>query len=438
MNIVALASAYGVGSISIVRLSGENAYDLAINLCKKPLTPRYAHLRKLYCENMVFLDEAIVIYYKAPFSFTGEDVVEFQTHGGVVVANLIIDELLRLGARVANPGEFSKRAFLNGKMDLVKAESIQSLINARSEGAARILARTMNGELSVFVNSLRDELIKILAYTETCIDYADDDLPSDILSSSKDLLLNSYKQLEHIINISNSKKGLIDGYKVAIIGRPNVGKSSILNSLLHYERAITSETAGTTRDTIEEQIKFGSHLVRIIDTAGIRDEFDSSIEATGIEYSKRAAREADIIFCVFDSSQKASLEDRQILEFISNLNKKVIYVLNKSDLEFKFDINLDAVLVSAKLDSTPLSKELESYLNSQDTNDIMLSSNRQIEASRLANEAIKNAIGLLNESELELFAYELNTALKHIGSITKPMENSELLDKMFSSFCLGK
>lgn len=437
MNIVALATAYGVGSISIIRLSGANSYELALKLCKKPLTPRQAHLRKLYDSESNFLDEAIVIYYKAPFSFTGEDVVEFQTHGGLVVSNLIIDELLKLGARAASPGEFSKRAFLNSKMDLAKAESIQALINARSEGAAKILARVMNGELSDFVGSLRDELIKILAYSETCIDYADDDLPADILDKTKEFLLSASKKLEHIIHISNSKKGLIDGYKVAIIGKPNVGKSSILNSLLHYQRAIISDIPGTTRDTIEEQIKVGTHLVRIIDTAGIR-ETKQNIEAIGIEYSKKAANEADIVFCVFDSSKKSSEEDVQILNFISNLDKKVIYVLNKADLDFKFDIDLDAIKISAKTDTTALNLALEEYLNSQDTNEIMLSSNRQIASCKEANAALLRAFDLLNENQLELFAYELNLVIEKIGSITKKMENSELLDAMFSNFCLGK
>lgn len=396
-----------------------------------------AHLRELKDRFGNILDEAIVIYFKAPFSFTGEDVVEFQTHGGVVVANLIIDEILTYGARIADPGEFSKRALLNGKIDLAKAESIQGLINARSEGAAKILSRVMSGELGKFCDSLRDELISTLAYTETCIDYADDDLPSDIMEQIHQKLEQVLSKLDNIISISNSKKGLIDGYKVAIIGCPNVGKSSILNSLLNYERAIISDTPGTTRDTIEEQIKVGTHLVRIIDTAGIRHS-DHDIENIGIEYSKRAANSADIIICVFDSSREIAQEDLAILDFVNSLNKKVIFVLNKSDLEFKFNLELNAILLSAKDNCNALKTELESYLNSQDTNEIMLSSNRQIKACEDAKNAIDRAISLLDESVLELFAYEINRAIKEIGSITKPLQNSEILDKMFSSFCLGK
>ena len=436
MNIVALATPYGVGAISIIRLSGKDALGIADKICGS-LTPRVAHLKELKDRDGNVLDEAIVIYFKAPFSFTGEDVVEFQTHGGVVVANLIIDEILAYGARIADPGEFSKRALLNGKIDLAKAESIQGLINARSEGAAKILARVMSGELGLFCDTLRDELISTLAYTETCIDYADDDLPADIMEQIKLKLKEVSSKLDHIISISNSKKGLIDGYKVAIIGCPNVGKSSILNSLLNYERAIISDTPGTTRDTIEEQIKVGTHLVRIIDTAGIRHS-DHDIENIGIEYSKRAANSADIIICVFDSSRVSNSEDIAILDFINSLNKKVIFVLNKSDLEFKFDLDIDGILLSAKDECTALKSALERYLNSQDTNEIMLSSNRQIKACQDAKNAIDRATELLDESVLELFAYEINRAIKEIGSITKPLQNSEILDKMFSSFCLGK
>ncbi|MEE3694315.1 MULTISPECIES: tRNA uridine-5-carboxymethylaminomethyl(34) synthesis GTPase MnmE [Campylobacter] len=436
MNIVALATPYGVGAISIIRLSGKDALSIADKICGS-LTPRVAHLKELKDRDGNVLDEAIVIYFKAPFSFTGEDVVEFQTHGGVVVANLIIDEILAYGARVADPGEFSKRALLNGKIDLAKAESIQGLINARSEGAAKILARVMSGELGLFCDTLRDELISTLAYTETCIDYADDDLPADIMEQIKLKLKEVSSKLDHIISISNSKKGLIDGYKVAIIGCPNVGKSSILNSLLNYERAIISDTPGTTRDTIEEQIKVGTHLVRIIDTAGIRHS-DHDIENIGIEYSKRAANSADIIICVFDSSRVSNSEDIAILDFINSLNKKVIFVLNKSDLEFKFDLDIDGILLSAKDECSALKFALERYLNSQDTNEIMLSSNRQIKACQDAKNAIDRATELLDESVLELFAYEINRAIKEIGSITKPLQNSEILDKMFSSFCLGK
>lgn len=442
MNIVAIASAYGVGAISVIRLGGKDAYEIAQKLCRSTLTPRHAHLKKLYSKNNELLDEAIVIYFKAPFSYTGDDLVEFQTHGGLVVANLIVDELLNLGARVANPGEFTKIALLNNKIDLAKAESISALINAKSQSAAKILARAMSGEISEFVNELRSELITILAHCEVCIDYAEEDLPSDILDGIKFKLTKSARKLSDIVKFSLSRQGLIDGVKIAIIGKPNVGKSSLLNALLHYNRAIVSEIAGTTRDTVEEQIKIGSHLVRIIDTAGIRDNA-CDIEKIGIEYSKRAANDADIIICVFDRSAKSDNQDIQILNFLQTLNKKIIFVLNKADLSAKFDLNLDKfnakiINLSAKIDSKPLFDELENALNLEQTNEIILSSNRQIIATQNALNALNLALEKLSESELEIFAKEINTAIKFIGSITTPMENNELLDAVFGEFCLGK
>lgn len=439
MNIVGIATAHGIGSISVIRLSGFDSYNIALKLLKiKKLKPREATLAKIYTLENTFIDEGIIIYFKSPHSFTGEDIVEFQIHGGFLVSNLLLDEIIKAGARLAEPGEFSKRAFLNSKMDLVKAEAIQNLIMSRSEDSLKILSRQMQGELSEFVDELRNNLIKTLAYVETCIDYAEDDLPSNILNETKIMLDKNYEKLSTIVKVSEQRKGLIEGFKIAIIGKPNVGKSSLLNSLLHFDRAIVSDEAGTTRDTVEESLKVGTHLVRIVDTAGIRDG-KSNVEKLGIENSKKVAIQADIIVAVFDGSQRSDKNDMEILEICKNMNKKVIYVLNKSDLETKFDLNLEKPLkISANISSNLLLNELENYLDTKNYSGLMLSSNRQIIATNNAKKAICRAINLLNESELELFAYELNLAIEEISSITRPFERTEILDAMFSSFCLGK
>lgn len=438
-TITAIATAHGVGAVCIVRLSGEMALSLANILTKnKALHPRHATLCDIFSSIGEFIDEGIVIYFKAPHSFTGEDVVEFQIHGGIVIADIIVNELVKLGARLANPGEFSKRAFLNDKMDLSKAENIQSMINAKSENAAKILARTMHGELSEFVNSLRSELTKTLAYIETCIDYAEDDLPPEIINQTQNLLDANIKKLSQISIISEQRRGLIDGFKIAIIGKPNVGKSSILNAMLKFNRAITSDIAGTTRDTIQENLKVGTHLVKIIDTAGIRNS-DDNIESIGITHSINAANEADVIIAVFDGSKKGDEEDAEILEICKNSGKKILNVLNKNDLEFKFDINLDdPIKISAKKSTDEILINLEKYLNTKNYDGLMLSSKRQILASKNALKSLENAKELLNDAALELFAFEINEAIIHISSITKPFERSEILDEMFSNFCLGK
>lgn len=438
-TIAAIATAHGIGSISIVRLSGENALGLALTLCRRDFfTPRRATLAKIYSKED-FIDEAIVIYFKAPHSFTGEDVVEFQTHGGFAAASSVLDALTDMGARLADAGEFSKRAFLNQKTDLVKLESVQALISAKSQSAAKIIARAMNGELGDFVSQIRSELVKTLAYVETSIDYADDDLPSDIMQNILEMLNLNAAKLSKIVDISSSRKGLIDGFKVAIVGKPNVGKSSILNALLAYERAIVSDEAGTTRDRVEESLNIGTHLVRIIDTAGIRKNA-GDIENIGISYSIRAIEEADIVLAIFDGSCEADEQDERILELLANERKKIFYVLNKSDLELKNRI-LDrkiSIKISAKNGARELVKILEEYLNSQRSDEVILNSARQIRLCELARDCILRAKDLLNESELELFAYELNKAVSSIAEISRPFERSEILDEMFSNFCLGK
>ena len=441
-TIVAISTANGVGAVSIIRVSGKEALAISLKLLKtNKLTPRYATLLKIYSLDDELIDRGIIIYFKSPKSFTGEDIVEFQTHGGFLISNLIIDELLKAGARLAKPGEFSKRAFLNDKMDLAKASSIQSLITARSKDALKILTYQMQGSLSEFIESLRGELVKTLAYTEVCIDYAEEDLPTDILEKINNLLGKNYKKLDEIVTISKQRKGLIEGFKVAIIGKPNVGKSSILNALLSYDRAIISNEAGTTRDSIEESLMLGSHLVRIIDTAGIREGV-SNIEKIGIKTAIKKANEADIILAVFDSSAKFDDEDRVILEICRGLeknDKKIFYILNKSDLIQKFDKKLNKPLqISAKEGIGLVTDELKNYLDTKNYDGIMLTATYQINAVNSAKEAILRAKNLLNENELELFAYEINSAISEISSITKPFERTEILDEMFSSFCLGK
>ena len=520
-----------------------------------------------------------MIYFKAPHSFTGEDVVEVQTHGGFTASSLALDAVLALGARIANPGEFSKRAFLNGKMDLSKAEAISDLINSRSQSAAKALARSLRGELADFVANLRAALVKTLAFVEVCIDYAEDDLPSDVLQNSQEMLSQNIASLEKITRISRSRKGLIEGFKVAIVGKPNVGKSSILNSMLSFSRAIVSDEAGTTRDLIEESLQIGTHLIRIVDTAGIRHS-GSKLESIGISYSLRAASEADVILAVFDASREWDAEDAQILKILcEQKDKKIIYVLNKCDLPRKFhpsaqDLGDDLEAFSAKnlasenpipenfaaenlkqsrtcdaslnsyaqnLKAKNLKRDLsaqnststnsvftsqialansinpkeqnfaakaglsspnteratascaaenftkddskqnsansiapsssainsvgqntqansifapleisanegvdqiltalQSYLNSQNFDGLMLSNERQILSCESALAALKNASERLACGELELFAFEINRAIEAIARISRPFERDEILDEMFSNFCLGK
>ncbi|EAI3980360.1 tRNA uridine-5-carboxymethylaminomethyl(34) synthesis GTPase MnmE [Campylobacter jejuni] len=439
-TIAAIATAHGVGSISIVRLSGERALEFALKLSHKTkLTPRHATFTKLFNQNNEIIDEAIMIYFKAPYSFTGEDCVEFQTHGGFSVSEILLEELISLGARLALPGEFSKRACLNRKMSPLKALNIQDLILAKSANAAKIIARNMQGNLGELLEKIRTDLVKTLAFVETSIDYADDDLPSDLLEQISTMCEENSKILKEIYTLSQSKKGLIEGFKIAIVGKPNVGKSSLLNALLSYERAIVSDIAGTTRDTIEESFKLGTHLLRIIDTAGIRESKDV-IEQIGVALSKKSLEDADIILAVFDASRVQDKEDEKIFDLLANTDKKIFWILNKSDLEnvFKNTQNKNFIKLSAQKDITLLKEELQNYLNSFDSEGIMVSSLDLINACKISSEAIFRAKGLLEESSLELFAFELNLAINELARFTKDFQRDEILDEMFGNFCLGK
>ncbi len=443
-SIAAIATAHGVSSISIIRVSGDASLDIAKKLShRKEITARYAHLTSLYTKEDSLIDQAIMIYFAAPNSFTGEEIVEFQCHGGMIVAQEILDTITSYGVRLAEPGEFSKRAFLNGKIDLTEAEAISKLIEAKSVDAAKILAKQMKGELKVFVEESREALLRSLAYSEVMIDYAEEDIPEDIMQSIVTQLDVLTEKIEAIVDASYRRRGLIEGFKVAIIGKPNVGKSSLLNALLTYDRAIVSDIAGTTRDTIEEQVRIGSHIIRLVDTAGIRESKDS-IEKIGIERSLSSVEDADIIIALFDGTAALDKEDEKILSIVDALEgKHSIVAINKTDLEVKLERKALAkyapLEVSAKKGFVHLTQKIETLLNSiGEGEELMLISARQIEAVTLAKVSIGDAKIPLLSGELEFFSYHLQEAVKAISSISKPYDSEEILDKMFGEFCLGK
>ncbi len=443
-TIAAIATSHGQSSISVIRISGPQAYTIALTISQKEkLDPRVAHLSSLYDTTGELIDQAIMIYFAAPKSFTGEDIVEFQCHGGMIVAEAILAATLAHGAVLAEPGEFTKRAFLNGKIDLTKAEATARIIEAKSLDAAKILARQLKGELKDFVDESREMLLRLIAYSEVMIDYAEEDLPEDILHSMLSQIDDLEKKLENILLSSRRRRGLIDGFRVSIVGKPNVGKSSLLNALLSYERAIVSDIAGTTRDTIEEQIRIGTHVIRFVDTAGIREANDT-IEQIGIERSLKSIDESDIIIALFDGSNNFDDQDGQILSILEQHREKhIIVAINKDDLEQKLDTlkfeGYDPIRISSKRGFVNLTDRLGQTLESiGGSDDLMLISARQIDAVERAATALHEAVQPLRRGELEFFSYHINDTLGAISSISKPYESEEILDKMFGEFCLGK
>jgi tRNA modification GTPase len=447
-TIVAIATASGVGAISIIRLSGKDALAIASKITKKEnFTPRLATLTKLYDVKSELIDESLVIYFQNPYSFTGQDIVEFQCHGGIALTNMILQATLAYGARLATPGEFSKRAYLNGKIDLSQAEAISKLIESKSEDGVKLLARQLKGELKEFVEEIRKDLLFILAYVEVSIDYAEEDLPKDILEQINTKLNNIEQKLLTTLEISKRREGMIDGFKVAIIGKPNVGKSSLLNKLLNFERAIVSSIAGTTRDTIEENIKVGTHIIKIVDTAGIRDASDE-IEKIGIEKSKQAIEEADIVIALFDNSNFFDEEDNKINELLNASTKEKIVALNKCDLENNFDrtklekIDLELTISKSLAESSlkTLIDKLQQILDNNGTvsDGMTLISKHQVISVEDTLKNILQSKSILINGELEFFAHHITQALENISQITRPYENDQMLDVMFGEFCLGK
>jgi tRNA modification GTPase len=443
-TICAIASASKEGAISIVRLCGVEAYDIALGLSKKSsIHPRVATLSYIYdnCNNPI--DSVIIIYFKGPNSFNGEDIVELQCHGGVMSASMILNRCLECGARLAEPGEFTKLAVINSKLTIDQAEAINQLILANSEKSAKYLAKHLQGSLKKMVEEMRVSLIEALSFSEVCIDYADEDLPADTIDRLRGKISKIADNLNYTLKASVAREGLFQGFKVSIIGKPNVGKSSLLNKILNFERAIVSPIAGTTRDTIEEQLKIGGFVVRLVDTAGIRDTQDE-IEKIGIEYSIKAFNDSEIVLALFDSSRELDEEDREIIRLInSDESKKIIVVFTKSDLENVIDktvfSNFNTIEYNKNEQPIEIYRALEAILDSSyDFEGDILINKRQIDAARNAYNEVISSLEFLETLELEFFSYHIKEAIIHISSITKPYDNEEMLDSMFKNFCLGK
>ena len=442
-TIAAIATSGGSGSIAIVRLSGPDAPSIARTIAPQAsLKPRYAELTSLYDAEERLIDRGIVLAFPEPHSFTGETVVEFQCHGGVIIAEEILEALRHAGARLAEPGEFSKRAFLNGKIDLSEAEAIAGLIEAKSVSGARLLARQLRGGLGAFVDATRDALLQLLAHTEVLIDYAEE--PDTAEAKRLEAMLQDQRiQLDRIVQSSRRRRGMIEGFRVAIIGKPNVGKSALLNAFLAWDRAIVSSEAGTTRDTIEEPIRIGTHAVRLIDTAGIRDAQDR-IERLGVERTLASVSEADVVLALFDGSRPFDAEDQRIVALLEGRKEEsVIVAINKNDLppvlSHRYLERYRPVTISVLEGVDPLFAALERRLDALSAGEEpLLVSARQIAAVETARMHLDEAAAPLDRGELELFGYHVREAIQTIGSITHPYDNSEVLDQMFGTFCLGK
>lgn len=451
-TIAAISTPAGSGAVGVVRLSGDKALEIALALThRESLLPRYAHLCPIY-DGDILVDEAIVLYFAAPKSYTREDVCEIQCHGGVILTRLILKLALKLGARLAKPGEFTKRAFLNGRIDISQAQAISQLIVSQNEEASKLLAAQMRGKITDFVTDSRTMLLRALAFSEVMIDYSDEDIPQDTLQDLLKQIDELCLRFKKILEFSLLRDTFIEGPSLCIIGKPNVGKSSLLNALLSEDRAIVSGIAGTTRDTIESHLNLDGQVVKIIDTAGMRASEDQ-IENIGIQKSMEAMKKSEIVLAVFDLSSELDGEDKEMIECIaSHLSEKqkLILLLNKMDQESKFDshalesrLNAQETLrISAhSLDSILRLKEILSQVVrdfSIPKGEVILSSDYQIHALKRSISALELSKIRLLSHELELFSFHIQEALDSLALLTQAYNIDEMFAHMFGEFCLGK
>lgn len=456
-TIAAISTPPGEGAISIVRLSGDDAVKIANEVYRsgsKQLadvdshTIHYGHIFDPATEKMV--DEVMVSVMRAPKTFTREDVIEINCHGGIVVVNQILQLLLRQGARLAEPGEFTKRAFLNGRVDLSQAEAVMDLIRAKTDKAMNLALNQLDGNLSSLIRSLRQEILETLAQVEVNIDYPEYD---DIEELTTRLLLEKANQVQGQINqlLLTAQQGKIlrEGLSTAIIGRPNVGKSSLLNHLLAEEKAIVTDVAGTTRDVIEEYVNVRGVPLKLIDTAGIRDTEDI-VEKIGVERSRKALQEADLILLVLNQSEALTEADLELLEITQDTKR--IVLLNKTDLPTKLELEkLQAVIGDAPIFAVSVLQnegldQLEQAIadlffagQTGEKDASYISNTRHIALLEKANQALGDVVtGIEAGMPVDLVQIDMTRCWDFLGEIVGDSVQDELITQLFSQFCLGK
>lgn len=454
-TIAAIATAPGEGGIGIIRLSGSNALDIA-NKMFRPLyrdsigdyAVRTLIYGNIYDEGVV-LDEVLLAYMKGPHSYTAEDVVEINCHGGFISVRKILELALKSGARMAEAGEFTKRAFLNGRIDLSQAEAVIDIINAKTDKSHELAQSQLEGSLSKKIKNLREMLTAVLAQVEVAIDYPEEDIE---FITYKELIEKTeaiQREVVQMYKTADTGKILREGLQTAILGKPNVGKSSLMNSILGENRAIVTDIPGTTRDIIEEFVNIKGIALKIVDTAGIRDT-DDVVEKIGVEKSRKHLKNSDLTLVVLDNSREIDQEDIDILESVDR--SKTLVILNKIDLESKLDldmvkkyvdeiniINISALknegldLLHDRIEDMVFSGEISN------SGDVMITNSRHKDAIYKAMKAIEDAISSLNdEMSYDFIEVDLKDAWDALGYINGDTISEDLLDTIFSNFCIGK
>ncbi len=454
-TIAAIATAPGESGIGIIRISGENSFDIINRIFKSKTKNKISQIddRKLIYghiyENGGIIDEVLVAYMKAPRTYTKEDVVEINCHGGIIAIRRILELILKNGVRLAEKGEFTKRAFLNGRIDLSQAEAVIDLISSKTDKGFDIALKQLEGNLSFSIQEIRDKLLQIIAHITVNIEYPDEDIEeityNDLLSQINDIL----KRINYLIDSSETGKIIKEGLRTVIIGKPNVGKSSLLNALLKESRAIVTEIPGTTRDIIEEMLNINGIPLIIIDTAGIRETSDQ-VEKIGVEKTKETFNKGDVIIFILNAAEELTHEDFMIMELLKN--KKAIILFNKTDLPVKCDIEeVRKKLVNKKIIYTSIKegqglKELEKTISDmvytgqiRQDNNLFITNVRHKNLLEKSKNYIIDAVSMLKRKEaLDFIEIDLRNAWESLGEIIGESITEDIIDEVFARFCLGK
>ena len=456
--IVALATPTGRSGIGVIRLSGEGSLAISRKLLRDidfDPQPRFAYLKQLHDPaSGEVIDEALITYFKAPNSFTGEDVIEVSCHGSPVLLRQIIDICLTLDARIASPGEFTLRAVANGRLDLAEAEAIRDLIDAQTTASARQAIRQLRGEFSNQLQPLKDDLLNVIVVLESAIEFVEDDLPAMQLESVRKSVTEIANETGRLANTFKAGQLIREGLRVAIVGRPNVGKSSLFNALLGSDRAIVTEIAGTTRDQIHERFTIGDIPISLIDTAGLRDTTDT-VERIGVERSKATMADADIVVVLLDASEEISEDDHEILDSVKDLN--YIVALNKIDKVPSYDVDRIVAGERSRLGylrpkitslSAKTGEGIDDLCNAivrpfspEDitTSGFLVTDARHHDLLVRSQKEIEQSLGQLNQKmSEEIVLIGLHNALRYLGEITGETTTEDMLTRIFSTFCIGK
>ncbi|HAJ77967.1 MAG TPA: tRNA uridine-5-carboxymethylaminomethyl(34) synthesis GTPase MnmE [Clostridiales bacterium] len=441
-TICAISTPIGNGGISIVRMSGcqsKKILQKIVDFDTEKMEARKMYLTKIHTKN--FDEQGLIVWFKEPYSYTGEEMVEIQCHGGIIIANGILNELLEKGAVLAESGEFTKRAFVNGKMSLDSAEGIIDMINAQSEEAVKAGYNLMTGKLKEQVESIQNLLTNCEAKVEVALDYPEEDIDYSTSKEIKDELEVCRQKIDELLATANTGRLVKNGINILILGKPNAGKSSLLNALVGFSRAIVTDIAGTTRDMVEDSYTYKNLSFNVIDTAGIR-ETESIVERIGIERAEESVKGADLILVVLDGSKPIENDDEKILKMVKD--KIVLYVVNKIDLPKKINRTFDQMIeISAMRNERVMALKEDIYNLIVDKNmlngGLIITNTRHISALKEANKSIISAIKEIElGTSLDLVATDIKAAWLSLGEITGVVNNQEIINTIFSKFCLGK